>query len=109
MALNSNEKIKKLLKEGKILAYADDLIIQLKTKEEAHVMIKELKKLEKWNLKMNKKKSQLLVGKKMKNKWIKKGVKNIEGVDFHSEVKYLGIQIGFEKHILQKRIKDKIR
>jgi hypothetical protein len=57
MALNSNKTIKNLMKQGKILAYADDLIIQLRTKEETHMVIKEFKKLEQWNLKMNKKKS----------------------------------------------------
>jgi hypothetical protein len=55
------------------------------------MVIKEFKKLEKWNLKINKKKSQILVEKKIKNKWRKENVKNIEGINYQSEVKYSGI------------------
>jgi hypothetical protein len=49
------------------------------------------------------------VEKKIKNRWIKKGVKNIEGINLLDEVKYLGIQISFNKQELQKRIKNKIQ
>jgi Reverse transcriptase (RNA-dependent DNA polymerase) len=84
-ALNTSQKLKDMRSRGDLLAFADDMLILTDSKAEMEEAIKELSKLEaRWNLKLNKKKSQVIT---------KDTTPDIEGVPCMQQVKYLGVPI----------------
>jgi hypothetical protein len=58
--------------------------------------------MKKYNLFLNKKKSQILAPKQITNAWKKKGIKDIGGIEYMNQVKYLGITVGFNKDEMKK-------
>lgn len=60
-AIKSSWKLEDVRKRGDLLAFADDMLVMSNSKNEAELIINELANLEKaWNLKLNKKKSEIL-------------------------------------------------
>ena len=60
-ALNSSEKLKQVRKRGDLLAFADDMLVMTSDREELEIIVNELSSLsENYNLRLNKKKSEIL-------------------------------------------------
>jgi hypothetical protein len=85
-----------LISDGKLFAYADDIIVEAKDIDELRKIINEFKKLKAWGLNINLDKSMVLANKKNTKKYSK-----IEGVKVKDLVKYLGINLSFNKKILK--------
>jgi len=62
VALNSDSYLKKLINDNQLLCFADDMIVRVKTKEEATAAIKAVETLSQFGLDINKKKSQIMKG-----------------------------------------------
>ena len=85
-----------MMKEGLIIAYADDIAIETESEEEARQVIKELDTLvEDWGLKLNKKKSQIIADKRTVTNWRKRRWTNLEGVPYDHKFKYLGVTVDY--------------
>ena len=60
-ALNSSEKLKQVSKRGDLLAFADDTLVMTSDKGELEIIVNEIFSLsENYNLRLNKKKSEIL-------------------------------------------------
>ena len=60
-ALNSSEKLKQVRKRGDLLAFADDMLVMTRDRGELEIIVNELSSLsENYNLRLNKKKSEIL-------------------------------------------------
>jgi len=60
-ALNSSEKLKQVRKRGDLLAFADDMLVMTSDRGELEIIVNELSSLsENYNLRLNKKKSEIL-------------------------------------------------
>lgn len=60
-ALNSSEKLKQVRKRGDLLAFADDMLVMTSDRGELEIIFNELSSLlENYNLRLNKKKSEIL-------------------------------------------------
>ena len=60
-ALNSSEKLKQVRKRGDLLAFADDMLVMTSDRGELETIVNELSSLsENYNLRLNKKKSEIL-------------------------------------------------
>lgn len=92
--------MKELISDGKLFAYADDIIIEAKDIDELRKIIGEFKKLKSWGLNINLDKSMVLANKKNSKKFNK-----IEGVKVKDCVKYLGINLSFNKKTLKDLLK----
>ena len=88
-----------MMEDGRLLAYADDLILIGKCEQDMKDYLQALEKLELvHNIKLNKEKSAILT----KNKdALTKG--EIEGVKVRSEVKYLGLRICTDRQELKEK------
>ena len=65
-AIRSSAKLESLRKRGDLLAFADDMLICSNSKQEVEAAITELQSLEgSFNLKLNKKKSEILTQEKL--------------------------------------------
>ncbi|MFN9906284.1 MAG: reverse transcriptase domain-containing protein, partial [bacterium] len=83
--LNSNRKIGRIKARGDLLAFADDMLVLTNSKPEMAEVFRHLDGLQAdWNLRMNKKKSQILT---------KDPKPDIEGVPCMQQVKYLEVPI----------------
>ena len=70
-------------------AFADDVVCVTKTPDELRRIIKSFEKLmDKYNLAINKKKTQFVAGKKLGDEF-----KIVEGVERVNEYKYLGVKV----------------
>jgi hypothetical protein len=67
--LQKSRILKRKIDDGDLIAYADDIIIRCNSQEEIKTIIHELEKMEKYDLILNKKKSQILAPKKVTKKW----------------------------------------
>ena len=62
-ALKTSRKLEEVRKRGDLLAFADDMLVMSNNQHEIEMVISELAKLQdNWNLRLNKKKSEILTG-----------------------------------------------
>ena len=60
-ALKSSRKLEEVRRRGDLLAFADDMLVMSNCQTEIGMIVSELARLEtKWNLRLNKKKSEIL-------------------------------------------------
>ena len=60
-ALNSSEKLRQVRKKGDFLAFADDMLVMTSDRGELEIIVNELSSLSgNYNLRLNKKKSEIL-------------------------------------------------
>lgn len=84
-ALKSSAKLEAVRRRGDLLAFADDMLVMTDNQNELAMIIDELSKLEQqWNLRLNKKKSEILT---------KEKVREVGGVRCVKTVKYLGVRV----------------
>ena len=82
-ALKSSSKLEAVRKRGDLLAFADDMLIMTNNQNELVMVIEELTALQqRWNLRLNKKKSEILT---------KEDVQEVGGIKCTKTVKYLGV------------------
>jgi hypothetical protein len=88
-ALKSSKKIDEVRKRGDLLAFADDMLVMSNSKPEIEMIIEELAILQlQWNLRLNKKKSEILTSDKSTE---------IGGIKCSQTVKYLGVKVTCNK------------
>ena len=62
-ALKSSSKLEDVRRRGDLLAFADDMLVMSNSQSEIEMVLEELATLNvKWNLRLNKKKSDILTG-----------------------------------------------
>ena len=84
-ALKSSLKLEEVRKRGDLLAFADDMLVMTNNQSELTMMIDELGKLQQqWNLRLNKRKSEILT---------KEDLKEVNGIKCVRTVKYLGVKV----------------
>ena len=84
-ALKSSGKLEAVRRRGDLLAFADDMLVMTDNQSELAMIIDELSKLEQqWNLRLNKKKSEILT---------KEKVEEVGGVRCVKIMKYLGVRV----------------
>ena len=72
-------------KRGDLLAFADDMMVMTNNKSELTMIIDELVKLQQqWNLRLNKRKSEILT---------KEDIQEVNGIKCVKTVKYLGVRV----------------
>ena len=99
MALRSKDNLNKKINSGKLLAYADDIIIEHESLDAVRTTIRDLKSLETdWGLAMNLSKSEVLVHASLLKKLEKQNVRKIELIPVVSKFKYLGVTLSHNKH-----------
>ena len=77
------------MKRGDLLAFADDMLVMSNSTAELTELIEELAKLSTvWNLRLNKKKSEILTNEKLEE---------VNGVKCTNMVKYLGVRVVTDK------------
>ena len=81
-ALKSSAKLEAVRRRGDLLAFADDMLVMTDNQNELMMVIEELSMLEQqWNLRLNKKKSEILK---------KEKVQEVGGIRCVKTLKYLG-------------------
>jgi len=89
-ALKSSEKLEQVRRRGDLLAFADDMLVMSNNVAELTEIIEALAQLNtKWNLRLNKKKSEILTRVKLEE---------VSGVKCTKMVKYLGIRVVTDKN-----------
>ncbi len=84
-ALKSSQKLEEVRKRGDLLAFADDMLVMTNNQSELTMIIDELGKLQQqWNLRLNKRKSEILT---------KEDSKEVNGIKCVRTVKYLGVKV----------------
>ena len=84
-ALGTTSKLKEMIARGDLLAFADDMLILTNSKAEMTTAIQELEGLSgRWNLRLNKTKSQVLTDDISPD---------IAGIPCVTQVKYLGVPV----------------
>jgi hypothetical protein len=84
-ALKSSSKLEAVRKRGDLLAFADDMLVMTNNQNELAMIIDELVGLQRrWNLRLNKKKSEILT---------KEAVVEVNGIRCVKTVKYLGVKV----------------
>ena len=72
-------------KRGDLLAFADDMLVMTNNQSELTMIIDELVKLQQqWNLRLNKRKSEILT---------KEDIQEVNGIKCVKTVKYLGVKV----------------
>ena len=62
-ALKSSRKLEEMRKRGDLLAFADDMLVMSNSQSEIEMVVEELATLNiNWNLRLNKKKTEILTG-----------------------------------------------
>ena len=88
------------MKRGDLLAFADDMLVMSNSQAELTELIDELVHLGvKWNLRLNKKKSEILTREKLEE---------VNGVKCTTMVKYLGVRVVVDKKEQSKIAKEQI-
>ena len=88
-AIRSSRKLEEVRSRGDLLAFADDMLIMSNQEAEVGMIIEELAKVqEEWNLRLNKKKSEILTA-------VEK--EEINGIRCTNAVKYLGVRVTMDK------------
>jgi len=84
-ALKASQKLEEVRKRGDLLAFADDMLVMTNNQSELTMIIDELGKLQQqWNLRLNKKKSEILT---------KENIQEVNGIKCVMTVKYLGVKV----------------
>ncbi len=84
-AIKSSKKLEEVRSRGDLLAFADDMLVMSNAKGEMTWIINELDKLkDKWNLRLNKKKCEILT---------REPIESMCGVKCTKSVKYLGVRV----------------
>jgi hypothetical protein len=84
-ALKSSKKLEAVRKRGDLLAFADDMLVMTNNQNELEMIIHELTNLQQqWNLRLNKKKSEILT---------KENTQEVGGIKCVKTVKYLGVKV----------------
>jgi hypothetical protein len=84
-ALKSSLKLEEVRKRGDLLAFADDMLVMTNNQSELTMIIDELRKLQQqWNLRLNKRKSEILT---------KEDSQEVNGIKCVKTVKYLGVKV----------------
>jgi Reverse transcriptase (RNA-dependent DNA polymerase) len=93
-AIKSSKKLDEVRSRGDLLAFADDMLVMSNSQVEIEQIINELTSLQvKWNLKLNKRKSEVLTSEQLEE---------VNGIKCSTTVKYLGVKVAVER-------KDQIR
>ena len=88
-ALKSSKKLVELIRRGDLLAFADDMLVMSDSQHEIEQVIQELAILnEKCNLRLKKKKNEILTN---------ESLSEIGGVRCTKVVKYLGVKVAADK------------
>ena len=88
-ALKSSNKLEEVRKRGDLLAFADDMLVMSNCRQEIEMIVGELAALQqRWNLRLNKKKSEILTGEKLEE---------VAGIRCTKTVKYLGVKVTVDR------------
>ena len=88
-ALKSSRKLEDMRRRGDLLAFADDMLVMSNSQPEIEQVIEELATLNTdWNLRLNKKKSEILT---------KEDLPEIRGIKCVKTVKYLGVRVTVDR------------
>ena len=88
-AIRSSKKLEEVRSRGDLLAFADDMLVMSNQEAEVGMIIEELAKVQlEWNLRLNKKKSEILTS-------VEK--EKINGIRCTTAVKYLGVRVTMDK------------
>ena len=88
-AIKSSRKLDEVRSRGDLLAFADDMLVMTSSKPELEEIINEFTNLQvRWNLKLNKKKSEILA---------RDDTEEINGIKCSKNVKYLGVRVAVDK------------
>lgn len=88
-AIKSSNKLESMRARGDLLAFADDMLVMTNAVGELRMAIEALESLkDKWNLRLNKKKSEILTREK---------VEEVSGVKCTRQVKYLGVRVVLDR------------
>jgi hypothetical protein len=88
-AIRSSQKLEEVRSRGDLLAFADDMLVMSNSQHEIEMIINEFTTLnDKWNLRLNKKKSEILTNAELEE---------INGVRCSKIVKYLGVKVTVDK------------
>ena len=99
-ALKSSTKLEDVRRRGDLLAFADDMLVMSNSQPEIEMIISELAKLQdNWNLRLNKKKSEILTG---------ENLPEIGGVKCTKTVKYMGVRVTADKQEQKSIIREQI-
>ena len=99
-ALKSSKKLEEVRRRGDLLAFADDMLVMSNCQTEIGMIVSELARLEtKWNLRLNKKKSEILT---------REELTDIQGVRCTKMVKYLGVRVTVDRKDQTKIAKEQI-
>ena len=99
-AIRSSRKLEEVRSRGDLLAFADDMLVMSNQEAEVGMIIEELAKVqEEWNLRLNKKKSEILTT-------VEK--EEINGIRCTTAVKYLGVRVTVDKKQQLKVSKEQI-
>ena len=87
-------------RRGDLLAFADEMLLMSNSKKEVEDVISELASLEcNFNLRLNKKKSEILTA---------EDVEEIAGIKCRKEVKYLGVKVTTDRKEQRRIAKEQI-
>jgi hypothetical protein len=99
-ALKSSEKLEEVRMRGDLLAFADDMLVMSNNQHEVEMIINELANLQlEWNLRLNKKKSEILTS---------ENLTEIGGVRCTKMVKYLGVKVTVDRKEQTKVAREQI-
>jgi hypothetical protein len=88
-ALKTSRKLEEVRSRGDLLAFADDMLVMSNSKPEIEEIVNELANLQiEWNLRLNKRKSEILTA---------EDLDDIGGVKCTKTVKYLGVKVTMDK------------
>jgi len=99
-AIRSSQKLEEVRSRGDLLAFADDMLVMSNSQPEMEMIINEFATLNvKWNLRLNKKKSEILTNAVLEE---------INGVKCSKIVKYLGVKVSIDKKEQIKVAKEQV-
>ena len=88
-AIRSSSKLEEVRRRGDLLAFADDMLVMTNSKPELEQIINEFASLQtEWNLRLNRKKSEILT---------QEEGEEIGGIRCVKAVKYLGVRVTHDK------------
>jgi hypothetical protein len=100
-AIRSSNKLEEVRRRGDLLAFADDMLVMTNSKAELENIISEFAALQiEWNLKLNKKKSEILT---------QEEGEDIGGIRCVKAVKYLGVRVTHDKKEQIKVAKEQVQ
>ena len=99
-ALKSSRKLEEMRKRKDMLAFADDMLVMSNSQHNIEMVVEELPTLNtNWNLRLNKKKSEILTA---------EDLPEIGGVKCTKMVKYLGVRVTIDKKEQKQATREQI-